>query len=106
MVDDPTCFAKSQTVGAHFGLTSRRIQNAAGALAVLVRPKKWYTLEGASTSRSRRSAATSAPSWRWHKLAVIMHRMWIDGSAFRFSAQEESSGSPKRGAKRTLAIAS
>jgi hypothetical protein len=29
-----------------------------------------------------------------------------DGSAFRFSAQEESSDSSKRGAKRTLAITS
>ena len=37
------------------------------------------------------------------KLAVIMHRMWLDGSEFRFAAPDGREGST--GASKTTALA-
>ena len=40
------------------------------------------------------------------KLAVIMHRMWLDGTEFRFSASAEGASKPQHGgASATLAAA-
>jgi transposase len=72
------------------------------ASAMLLRAKKRHAVEACGEARGHVRAVVAVA----RKLAVVMHRMWIDGSAFRFSAQEEPSGSPKRGTKRTLAIAS
>jgi hypothetical protein len=76
------------------------------ASAMLVRSKKWCAVKAwgvkISAKRGRKRAVVAVA----RNLAVIMHWMWIDGSAFRFSAQEESSGSQQRGVKKTLAIAS
>lgn len=127
-VDDPTRFAKSKTVGAHFGLTSHRIQSGdtididghiskcgdgevrtalyEAASAMLVRSKKWCAVKAWGVKIAAKRGHKRAVVAVARKLALIMHRMWIDGSAFRFSAQEESSGSPERRAKTTLAIAS
>nr|WP_255609032.1 hypothetical protein [Methylosinus sp. Sm6] len=73
---------------------------------MLVRSKKWCAVKAwgvkIAVKRGHKRAVVAVA----RKLAVIMHRMWIDDGAFRISAQEEFSGSPKRGAKRTLAIAS
>ncbi len=127
-VDDPTWFSKSKTVGAHFGLTSRRIQSGdsvdieghiskcgdgevrtalyEAASAMLVRSKKWCAVKAwgvkiAKTRGHKRAVVAVA-----RKLAVIMHRMWMDGSAFRFSAKDEPRSAPKKGAATAPAIAS
>jgi transposase len=111
-IDDPLRFVKSKTVGAHFGLTSRRIQTGdsididghiskcgdgevrtvlyeAGS-AMLVRSKQWCGVKSwglrIAAKRGHKRAVVAVA----RKLAVIMHRMWLDGSEFRFSAADAS----------------
>lgn len=103
-VDDPTRFKRSRTVGAHFGLTPRRYQsgehdnpgriskagdsdvraalNAAGN-ALLMRSMaqsqiKSWGMRLVRTKGRRRAVVAVA-----RKLAVLLHRMWIDGTEFR-----------------------
>jgi len=86
-IDDPRRFVKSKTVGAHFGLTSRRIQTGdsidiegriskcgdgevrtvlyEAASAMLVRSKQWCSVKAWGGGGSRPSAATNARSSRW-----------------------------------------
>jgi transposase len=108
-VDDPTKFAKSRSVGAYFGLTPRCYQSgeidhnrgiskcgdglvrtylfeAAGTL--LTRVEKWSALKAWGLRLAKRSGLKKAKIAVARKLAVIMHRMWIDGASFRWSATE------------------
>lgn len=111
-VDDPTRFAKSKTVGAHFGLTPRRRQSGTSidqdghiskagdgevrtalyeaASSMLTRSHKTCTLkswgQGLAAERGHKRAVVAVA----RKLAVIMHRMWLDGSEFRLSSPERS----------------
>jgi transposase len=103
-VDNPSRFKRSRTVAAHFGLTPRRFQSGehdnpgnvtkaedryvratlyAAANALIIR-----TMAGAQIkswgmrlirSKGRRRAAVAVA----RKLAVLLHRMWIDGTVFR-----------------------
>ena len=109
-VDDPTRFKRSRTVGAHFGLTPRRYQSGehdnpghiskagdrdvraalyAAANALLMRTmagsqiKSWGMRLMRTKGRRRAIVAVA------RKLAVLMHRMWIDGTEFR---QEQVGG--------------
>jgi transposase len=103
-VDDPTRFKRSRTVGAHFGLTPRRYQSGehdnpgriskagdrdvraalyAAANALLMRTMagsqiKSWGMRLMRTKGRRRAVVAVA-----RKLAVLMHRMWIDGTEFR-----------------------
>lgn len=103
-VDDPTRFKKSRTVAAHFGLTPRRFQSGehdnpgriskagdrdvratlyAAANALLMRTMagsqiKTWGMRLMRTKGRRRAVVAVA-----RKLAVLLHRMWIDGSEFR-----------------------
>ena len=105
-VDTPERFAKSKTVGAHFGLTPRKFNSgeidyngriskcgdamvrtllyeAANALltrCVRYSSVKAWAMRIAWTRGMRRAKVALA-----RKLAVIMHRMWLDGSEFRWS---------------------
>ena len=105
-VDDPHRFKRSRTVAAHFGMTPRRFQsgevdytgriskcgdravrqalyNAAGSLLRRYRqpcPLRTWGLR--IMKRSGIKKATVAVS---RKMAVIMHRMWLDGTDFRCS---------------------
>lgn len=109
-VDDPTRFKKSRTVAAHFGLTPRRFQSGehdnpgriskagdrdvratlyAAANALLMRTMagsqiKSWGMRLMRTKGRRRAVVAVA-----RKLAVLLHRMWIDGSEFR---QEQVGG--------------
>lgn len=109
-IDDPVRFAKSKTVGAHFGLTPKRIQSGTSvdqdghisrrgdgevrtvlyeaASGMITRSKKHCTLKSwglrVAAKRGHKRAVVAVA----RKLAVIMHRMWLDGSAFRYSAVE------------------
>ena len=108
-VDDPSRFKSSRTVAAHFGLTPRRFQSGeldnpghisragdadvrsalyVAAHSLLTRNAQWSTLKAwgvrlAKTRGHRRAVIAVA-----RKLAVILHRMWIDGSLFRWGAAE------------------
>jgi transposase len=107
-VDDPTRFKRSRTVPAHFGLTPRRFQSGdmdisghisrAGdpqvratlynaAHAIMTRSSKYSSLKVwgmqlAKTRGHRRAVVAVA-----RKLAVILHRMWIDETSFQWSSE-------------------
>ena len=103
-IDDPARFKKSRTVAAHFGLTPRRYQSGehdnpgrisragdrdvratlyAAANALLMRTmagsqiKSWGTRLMHAKGRRRAVVAVA------RKLAVLLHRMWSDGTEFR-----------------------
>lgn len=107
-VDDPLRFARSRTVGAHFGLTPRRHQsgtsidfaghitkmgdvNTRGALceaaaSLLLRSKRWSALKAWGMRIAKRASMMCAIVAVARKLAAILHRMWIDGSEFQWTA--------------------
>jgi len=107
-VDDPTRFKRSRTVGAHFGLTPRRFQSGekdnpgrishagdadvratlyAAANAMLMRSIAWSSLKAWGVrlmkTKGRRRAIVAVA----RKIAVVLHRMWVDGSDFRRGAE-------------------
>ena len=107
-VDDPHRFRRSRTVGAHFGLTPRRYQSGehdyagriskagdgdvraalyAAANALMGRTQRWSALKawGLRLQRTKGRRRTLVAIAR--KLAVIMHRMWIDGSTFQWGKE-------------------
>ena len=107
-VDDPQRFKRSRTVAAHFGMTPRRFQSgeidhtgriskcgdrdvrqalydAAGSL--LRRCRKACALRTWGLRIMKRSGIKKATVAVSRKLAVIMHRMWLDGTEFRWSAE-------------------
>ncbi|ESQ81456.1 IS110 family transposase [Asticcacaulis benevestitus] len=108
-VDDPARFSSSRNVGAHFGLTPRRFQSGeidntgrisragdadvrsalySGANALLMRSMKWTQLKAWGTrlmkTKGRRKAIVAVA----RKLAVVLHRMWVDGTEFRWDKVE------------------
>jgi len=111
-VDDPTRFRRSRTVGAHFGLTPRRFQSGeididghisrcgdrdvrsalyTAANALMTRSSKWSSLKAwgmqvAKTRGHRRAVIAVA-----RKLAVILHRMWIDDTQFQWGSEDARS---------------
>ena len=102
-VDDPARFKRSRTVAARFGLTPRRYQSGeqdnpgriskagdrdvratlyAAANALLMRtmagsPIKSWGMRLMRTKGRRRAVVAVA-----RKLAVLLHRMWADGTVF------------------------
>ncbi len=108
-VDDPARFGRSSGVGAYFGLTPRRHQSgevdrdgkvskcgdaltrtylfeAAGAL--LSRVARWSALKAWGTRLARRVGSKKARVALARKLAVLMHRVWTDGTEFRWAKEE------------------
>jgi transposase len=104
-VDDPGRFTRSRTAGAHFGLTPTKYQSGetdvtggisrVGDAMVRSAPdeaanvmlgrfsslKRWAM--GVATRRGMKRAKVALA----RKLASIMHRMWIDGTNFRFGKE-------------------
>jgi len=108
-IDDPARFARSRSVGAYVGLTSRRhasgeidwsgriskcgdamlrsyLFEAAGVL--LTRVPKWSTVKAWGMRLAKRNGLRKAKVAVARKLAVILHRMWIDGTEFNWSKKE------------------
>src|SRR6201986_473659 len=110
-IDDPTRFRRSRSVGAYVGLTTRRhasgevdwsgriskcgdamlrmyLFEAAGVL--LTRVPKWSALKAWGMRLAKRNGLRKAKVAVARKLAVILHRMWIDGTEFNWSKEEAS----------------
>jgi transposase len=108
-IDDPTRFKRSRSVGAYVGLTTRRhasgevdwsgriskcgdamlrmyLFEAAGVL--LTRVPKWSGLKAWGMRLAKRNGLRKAKVAVARKLAVILHRMWIDGTEFNWSKKE------------------
>ena len=108
-IDDPARFKSSRIVGAHFGLTPRRFQSGekdqtghisragdadvraalySAANSLLMRTKtpshlKTWGMRLVRTRGRRRATVALA-----RKLAIILHRMWADGTEFRLTGME------------------
>lgn len=108
-IDDPTRFSKSRNVGAYVGLTTRRYASGEidwtgriskcgdkllrsylfeAANVLLTRVAKWSTLKAWGMRIAKRSGIRKAKVAVARKLAVILHRMWIDGTEFQWSSKE------------------
>ena len=108
-IDDPIRFNKSRNVGAYIGLTTRRYSSGEidwtgriskcgdkllrsylfeAANVLLTRVAKWSTLKAWGMRIAKRSGIRKAKVAVARKLAVILHRMWIDGTEFLWSSKE------------------
>ena len=107
-VDEPTRFGRSRSAPAHFGLTPSRYQSGeidrdrgiskcgdAGIRWVLVEAagillrisKKSSPLKTWRLAVARRRGMAKATVAVARRLAVILHRMWVDNTPFRWEAK-------------------
>jgi transposase len=107
-VDDPERFARSRVLGAYFGLTPRKYQSGetdvTGAISRVGDAMVRMTLyEAANVILSRVTRFSSLKRWALdvakrrglkrakvalaRKLATVLHRMWVDGTSFRWGKQ-------------------
>jgi transposase len=107
-IDLPERFTRSRDVGAHFGLTPRRYSSGQvdygghisrcgdemvrtalyQAAHVLMHHGRWSGLRGWAMRIAKRSGAKLAKVALARKLAVILHRMWINETNFRWTIRE------------------
>ena len=108
-IDDPTRFKRSRSVGAYAGLTTRRYASGEidwtgriskcgdkmlrsylyeAANVLLTRVAKWSALKAWGVRLAKRSGLRKAKVAVARKLAVILHRMWIEGTEFNWSSKE------------------
>lgn len=108
-IDDPTRFKRSRSVGAYVGLTTRRYASGEvdwtgriskcgdkllrsylyeAANVLLTRVAKWSALKAWGIRVAKRSGLRKAKVAVARKLAVILHRMWIEGTEFKWSSKE------------------
>jgi len=105
-VDQPQRFVHSRAVGAHVGLTPKRYQSGEtdyeggvskcgdallrtmlyeAAHVLLTRSGKWSWLKAWGVRVAQRRGMRRAIVAVARRLAVVLHRMWVDGSEFRWS---------------------
>jgi transposase len=108
-VDDPMRFAKSKAVGAHFGLTQKRYQSGEtdikgsiskvgdvtvrtalfeAANALLTRSQRFSSLKSWGLNIAKHRGMKRAKVAVARKLAVILHRMWVDETDFRWGQEQ------------------
>jgi transposase len=104
-IDQPERFAKSKAVGAHFGLTPRKYQSGEidrtgriskvgdamvrtalfeAANVMLTRAVRFSLLKAWALRVAGRHGMKKAKVALARKLAVVMHRMWVEGTTFRW----------------------
>ena len=107
-VDVPARFRKSKSVGAVFGLTCSRYQSGEvdwsgkisrcgdemmrtmlyEAAQSMMHSKKWSWLKAWAMQIARRRGMKKAIVALARRLAVIMHRIWVDGTEFRWTREQ------------------
>jgi transposase len=108
-VDDPARFAHARDLGPHFGLTPRKYASGeidrngsitkAGdaavreglvqaALTLLTRVHRWSALKAWGMAVAKRRGLRRAIVAVARKLAIVMHRIWVDGTTFTWSREE------------------
>ena len=106
-IDDPARFSSSKRVGAHFGMTPKKYQSGEtdytgriskigdkavrtglfeSAHIMLTRPVKGSALKSWAMRLAKRVGMKKAKVALARKLAVIMHRMLVEGTPFNFAA--------------------
>jgi transposase len=104
-VDQPDRFRSSKQIGACFGLTPRKYQSGEtdrdGAISragdasvrvalfeaahvIMTRVAKWSKLKAWAMNVAKRRGAKRAKVALARKLGVVLHRMWVDETEFRF----------------------
>ena len=107
-IDDPARFGRSRDVGAYLGLTPRRYQSGEvdrdghiskcgdglarhllyeAANVLLTTVSRWSSLKAWGLKLARKVGPKRARAAVARKLAVILHRMWIDGSEFQYGKE-------------------
>src|ERR687898_666143 len=107
-VDVPERFVRSKGVGAHFGLTPRKHQSGetdiTGAVSrvgdvmvrtalyeaahiLLTRAVRFSALKRWALEVAKRRGMRGAQVALARKLAVILHRMWVEGTTFRWGRE-------------------
>jgi transposase len=107
-VDVPARFKNSKAIGAALGLTPRQNQSGEidrmggiskcgdgmmramlyeAALVMLTRSVKWSWLKAWAMKIAKQRGLKRATVALARRLAVIMHRMWVDGTEFRFTRE-------------------
>jgi transposase len=108
-IDDPDRFQRSRDVGAHLGLTPRKYASGEvdrnsgiskggdalmrttlyqAALALLTRSQKHSALRNWGLQVAKRRGLRRAVVAVARKLAVVMHRIWVDSTEFRWAREE------------------
>jgi transposase len=108
-VDVPARFRNSKAVGAVFGLTPSKYQSGEidrtggisrcgdemmrvmlyeAAHIMLVRLATWSWLKGWAMKIARRRGIKKAIVALARRLAVILHRIWVDGTEFRWTREQ------------------
>jgi len=106
-IDDPARFTSSKRVGAHFGMTPKKHQSGEkdvtgriskigdkgvrtalyeAAHIILTKPVKGSALKSWAARLAKRAGMQKAKVALARKLAVIMHRMLVDGTPFNPAA--------------------
>ena len=107
-VDAPERFSRSKAVGAHFGLTPKKYQSGetdiTGAVSrvgdvmvrtalyeaahiLLTRAVRFSSLKRWAVEVAKRRGMKRAKVALARKLAVILHRMWVEGTTFRWGRE-------------------
>jgi transposase len=107
-VDMPERFARSKAVGAHFGLVPRKYQSGTtdrngritkagdamvrtalfeAANVLLTRVARWSPLKAWAVRLAQRIGGKRAKVALARKLAVLLHRIWLDGTNFAWTRQ-------------------
>jgi transposase len=107
-IDDPQRFTSSKAVGAHFGLTPKKYQSGEtdvtggvskvgdamvrtvlyeAANVLLSRTTRFSTLKRWALEVAKRRGVKRAKVALARKLACLLHRMWVDGSEFRWGKE-------------------
>jgi transposase len=107
-VDDPSRFTRSKAVGAHFGLTPKKHQSGetdvtgsitrAGdamvrtalyeaANVMLSHAARFSTLKRWAVDVAQRRGIRRAKVALARKLATVLHRIWVDGTTFRWGKE-------------------
>ena len=107
-VDDPARFRSAKAVGAHFGLTPKRYQSGEtdvtggiskvgdamvrtalyeAANVMLSRTTRFSALKRWAVDVAKRRGPKRAKVALARKLAGVLHRMWVDGTDFRWGKE-------------------
>jgi transposase len=107
-IDQPQRFVHSRAVGAHVGLTPRRHQSGEidydggisksgdpmlrtvlyeAAQVLLTQSRHWSWLKAWGMKVAQRRGMRRAIVAVARRLAVVLHRMWTDGTDFRWSSE-------------------
>ena len=111
-VDNPLRFSNDEDIGAYFGLTPKqhqsgetdyqegisrlgnsmtRVHLVQAATILLSSSRKWSTLKAWGMKVAKRRGFNKARIAVARKLAIILHRMWINEQDFRWSNKTEES---------------